>query len=206
MYKIFLNKLIMMFVTVAVIGGVSTTTLPMLNNEHTTIGKSQTSNTKENNIKDLTGDSKETPKNDADKESDSAPISKETNDSSQNNQDTNKQQTVNTKSEKPITNTSRQTTTSATSKNQNNTTATVEVKTPTISYDRTTSIYANDNVTLLRVEYYKNNKLTYYSVVEQFDVATKSYIEKIYQCNRVTNIDPLIRTDVYANGSLIKSY
>lgn len=82
----------------------------------------------------------------------------------------------------------------------------LEEKIPTIHYDRTTSIYANDNITLLRIEYYANNKLTYYSVIEQFDAEAKSYIEKIYKCNRETNIDPLIRTDVYANGKLIKSY
>lgn len=82
----------------------------------------------------------------------------------------------------------------------------VEAKVPTISYDRTTSIYENDNVTLLRVEYYVNNKLTYYSVIDVFDAKTKSYIEKIYQCNLETNIDPLIRTDEYVNGNLIKSY
>lgn len=81
-----------------------------------------------------------------------------------------------------------------------------EVKIPTIHYDRTTSIYADDNVTLLRVEYYVNNKLTYYSVVEQFNEATKSYVEKIYLCDLKTNIDPLIRTDVYEFGNLIKSY
>lgn len=83
---------------------------------------------------------------------------------------------------------------------------TLEIKVPTIFYDRTTSIYENDNVTLLRVEYYVNNKLTYYSVIDVFDATTKSYIEKIYQCNLETNIDPLIRTDEYVNGNLIKSY
>lgn len=83
---------------------------------------------------------------------------------------------------------------------------TLEIKVPTIFYDRTTSIYENDNVTLLRVEYYVNNKLTYYSVIDAFDAKTKSYIEKIYQCNLETNIDPLIRTDEYVNGNLIKSY
>lgn len=75
-----------------------------------------------------------------------------------------------------------------------------------IYYDRTTSIYDDDRVTLLRVEYYLNNKLTYYSVIEQFDVTTKSYIEKIYKCNLETNIDPLVRTDVYYNGNLTNSY
>lgn len=91
-------------------------------------------------------------------------------------------------------------------KNNGSTNTASEVKKSTIYYDRTTSIYANDNATLLRIEYYVNNKLTYYSVVEKFDVATKSYVEKIYKCNRSTNIDPLVRTDEYVNGNLIKSY
>lgn len=89
---------------------------------------------------------------------------------------------------------------------ENNVNATLKVETPIFHYDRTTSIYANDNTTLLRVEYYINNKLAYYSVIEQFDAVTKSYIEKIYQCNRETNNDPLVRTDVYINGTLIQSY
>ena len=211
MYKIFLSKLTMMFVTVAVIGGVSTATFPMLNSEQTAIRKSQASNTQEDNIKDATLDSKNTNKKETDKELDSVSDEKELSDNSQNN-DANKQQTSSYKQEKSSSNTNKQVATSTQSNNnvstnkQTNTTTTSEVKTPTIYYDRTTSIYANDNITLLRVEYYKNNKLTYYSVVEQFDAETKSYIEKIYQCNRVTNINPLIRTDVYANGNLIKSY
>lgn len=83
----------------------------------------------------------------------------------------------------------------------NNVNTMPEAKPQTIQYDRTTTIYANDNITLLRVEYYSNNKLTYYSVVEQFDATTKSYIEKIYKCNL-----ELVRTDVYKNGNLINSY
>lgn len=90
--------------------------------------------------------------------------------------------------------------------NQDSTKEVLEKEIPTIHYDRTTTIYDNDNVTLLRVEYYINNTLTYYSVIEQFDVTTKSYIEKIYQCNRETNIDPLVRTDVYTNGNLVTTY
>ncbi len=89
---------------------------------------------------------------------------------------------------------------------QTNTNTTLEEKIPVIQYDRTTSIYTDDYNTLLRIEYYMNNKLTYYSVIEEYDVTTKSYIEKIYQCNRETNIDPLIRTDIYVNGNLTKSY
>lgn len=75
-----------------------------------------------------------------------------------------------------------------------------------IFYDRTTSIYDNDNKTLLRIEYYVNNKLTYYSYIEQFDVTTRSYIEKICKWNYEKNKEVLVRTDVYSNGKLTKSY
>lgn len=113
------------------------------------------------------------------------------------------------------TNTNEETTPSSELKNENNnisdkkesnSNTTVEIKIPTINYDRTTSIYTDDYSTLLRIEYYSNNKLAFYSVIEEYDATTKSYIEKIYQCNRETNIDPLIRTDVYVNGNLTKSY
>lgn len=89
---------------------------------------------------------------------------------------------------------------------QTATISTPKVTVPTIYYDRTTSIYENDNKTLIRVEYYANNKLVYYSSVEQFDVATNSYIEKIYKYDYENNIQILVRTDVYSNGNLIKSY
>lgn len=87
-----------------------------------------------------------------------------------------------------------------------NTNLTPEIDHTTIYYDRTTSIYADDNKTLLRVEYYSNNKLVYYSDIEEFDIATKSYIEKIYQWNYEKNTENLIRTDIYSNGILINSY
>ena len=51
-----------------------------------------------------------------------------------------------------------------------------------IAYDHTTSIYTNDEKTLLRVEYYNSeNKLAYYSSVEGYDNDTKSYTENIYR-------------------------
>ena len=87
-----------------------------------------------------------------------------------------------------------------------NTNLTLEINTTTIHYDRTTSIYDNDKETLLRVEYYLNNRLTYYSDIEEFDIATKSYTEKIYQWNYAKNTEELIRTDIYSNGILINSY
>lgn len=70
------------------------------------------------------------------------------------------------------------------------------------SYDRTTSIYANDNETLLRVEYYdENNKLTHYSKVEDYDPKTHSYTENIYTYDEETETEILQRTDVYEGDS-----
>ncbi len=70
-------------------------------------------------------------------------------------------------------------------------------------YDHTTSIYANDNETLLRVEYYdSNNKLTHYSVVSDFDSGSSSYTEKIYTYDWDTETEILQRTDIYVNGEL----
>lgn len=69
------------------------------------------------------------------------------------------------------------------------------------SYHHTTSIYDNDETTLLRVEYYnENGQLINYSVVTNFDNSTNSYTETIYDSNCV-----LERTDVYVNGSLSSS-
>lgn len=69
------------------------------------------------------------------------------------------------------------------------------------NYYRTTSIYDNDETTLLRVEYYnENNQLINYSVVTNFDSSTNSYTETIYDSNCA-----LERTDVYVNGALSSS-
>lgn len=205
MFKLFLKKPVMMLVPVALAGGISIATIPMFHSTHTAIEKSQTSNIKEEAV-----DSQDGQKNDVNKDLNSLSDIKNSSDNSQkNNGNTNKQDNIssanNNDTNKQIASSS-QSKSNTNTKTQSSTNAISEVEIPTIHYDRTTSIYANDNITLLRVEYYINNKLTYYSVVEQFDAATKSYIEKIYQCNRVTNIDPLIRTDVYSNGTLIKSY
>lgn len=81
-----------------------------------------------------------------------------------------------------------------------------EANYPTIYYDRTTSIYDDDGETLLRVEYYSNNKLVYYSDVEQFNATTNSYIEKIFQWNYEKDMEALICTNIYSNGRLINSY
>lgn len=75
-----------------------------------------------------------------------------------------------------------------------------------LNYDRTTKIYADDEITLLRIEYYLNNKLVYYSRVTNFDANTKSYTEKIYQWDYSANRENLIRTDVYSGGKLVSSY
>lgn len=210
MLKILKSKLLITFITATIVGGVSIKTLPIFYNTHTTMKKTQSSN-----VKNVTSNSKKSGKADSTKDLNSVSDSKNTSDNSQDD-NTNNQKTINSKLEKSSNNSdaNNQSTDSSYSKSTNNTNVgnkestniPSEVKIPTIHYDRTTSIYANDNVTLLRVEYYLNNKLIYYSVIENFDATTKSYTEKIYQCNRETNIDPLVRTDVYVNGNLIKSY
>lgn len=99
------------------------------------------------------------------------------------------------------------TTTKKTTKVQSTTkTTTTKKSVPTIKYDRTTSIYSDGYDKLIRVEYYLNNKLVYYSSVEKYDKATKSYIEEIYQWNDEMDVEILIRTDVYSNGKLVNSY
>lgn len=219
MLNLFKKKLIIAFVTMAFVGGVSVKILPMFHSTHTTIKKSQTSHVKGNYINDETVKSKNNSESDINKDTDALSDTKDEEDSNQNdNNNTSKQEAVRPKTETtrssnnvinnqpPVSSQPQNTSSNINTETHENTNNTLEVAPPTIHYDRTTSIYANDNVTLLRVEYYVNNKLTYYSVVEGFDAATKSYVEKIYQCDRVTNIDPLIRTDVYNNGNLIKSY
>ncbi|MDE5587864.1 MAG: hypothetical protein K2J60_01800 [Acetatifactor sp.] len=65
----------------------------------------------------------------------------------------------------------------------------------------TTSIYADDGVTLIRVEYYdENNKLIYYSDVINYDSSTKSYTENIYSYDEKDGREILERTDTYVNG------
>lgn len=120
--------------------------------------------------------------------------------SDQSNNNENKPSSIDVNSKTESTNTSEK------EDKKTNTTSTSEVNLPTIYYDRTTSIYDNDNKTLLRIEYYVNNKLTYYSYIEQFDVTTRSYIEKICKWNYEKNKEVLVRTDVYSNGKLINSY
>lgn len=70
--------------------------------------------------------------------------------------------------------------------------------------EHTTSIYTNDEKTLLRVEYYDSPEHTHmveYSVITNYDDTTKSYTENIYSCD--TNA--LKRTNVYVNGALVSS-
>lgn len=73
-------------------------------------------------------------------------------------------------------------------------------------YHHTTSIYDNDETTLLRVEYYDdNNQLIKYSSVTDFDSDTNSYKENIYHYDEETESSVLERTDVYENGTLSSS-
>lgn len=73
-------------------------------------------------------------------------------------------------------------------------------------YHHTTSIYDNDESTLLRVEYYDdNNKLIQYSSVSNFDSSTNSYTEQIYHYDKETESSVLDRTDTYVNGVLSSS-
>lgn len=65
----------------------------------------------------------------------------------------------------------------------------------------TTSIYADDGVTLIRVEYYdEDNKLVYYSDVINYDSNAKSYTENIYSYDENDDCEVLERTDIYVNG------
>lgn len=71
-----------------------------------------------------------------------------------------------------------------------------------IRIGHTTSIYADDGVTLIRVEYYdENNKLVYYSDVINYDSNTKSYTENIYSYDEKEGREVLERTDIYVNGA-----
>ncbi len=73
-------------------------------------------------------------------------------------------------------------------------------------FGHTTSIYANDGETLLRVEYYDdNNKLYEYSSVTNFDSSTNSYTENIYYYDKENETSVLTRTDTYVNGVLSSS-
>lgn len=76
---------------------------------------------------------------------------------------------------------------------------------PSINYDRTTSIYADDDETLIRVEYYLNNKLVYYSYVEEFNAETNSYIERICKWDYEKDTEILVLTNIYSNGIIVSS-
>ncbi|MCM1263566.1 MAG: hypothetical protein NC313_12705 [Butyrivibrio sp.] len=72
----------------------------------------------------------------------------------------------------------------------------------TPGYHHTTSIYADDGKTLIRVEYYDdNNHLFQYSDVTDYDSDTNSYKETVYNAED----NGLDRTDTYDNGSLSSS-
>lgn len=74
------------------------------------------------------------------------------------------------------------------------------------TYGHTTSIYTNDESTLLRVEYYNDdNKLVEYSTVTNYDKTTQSYTETVYKYDNETNTQITVRTDTYVNGQLTSS-
>lgn len=218
MIKLFQNKLIITFTVVTAVSGISISALSLIDNTNTTTKKLQASNTKEDLTKDITVDSQKEEPNRNDEntnlESDVTKISDDSNNKeirqetigSEIKKSNNKTDNNTVNKQETIPSQEKVTSSNAKTSSQNSISTNPKGSAPSIYYDRTTSIYANDNITLLRVEYYVNNKLTYYSVVEQFEATTKSYIEKIYKCNRETNIDSLIRTDVYENSVLIKSY
>lgn len=218
MIKLFQNKLIITFTVVTAVSGISISALSLIDNTKTTTKNLQASNIKEDLTKDITVDSQKEEPNRNDEntnlESDVTKISDDSNNKeirqetigSEIKKSNNKTDNNTVNKQETIPSQEKVTSSNAKTSSQNSISTNPKGSIPSIYYDRTTSIYANDNITLLRVEYYVNNKLTYYSVVEQFEATTKSYIEKIYKCNRETNIDSLIRTDVYENSVLIKSY
>lgn len=202
----FRKSLQIVFVVTTVVGGAVIENLPMLYQFPTTINQSRLSYKKEaassstiqknkdsENFISVTAEVEETENSNM-----ASSDKKNSSNNYKNNNDTNKQIDTTPFSQNVNSDVHTNEKTSAIS--------TPEVKIPTLYYDRTTSIYENDNKTLIRVEYYVNNKLTYYSRVEQFDVTTNSYVEKIYKYNYETNTEILVRTDVYSNGKLVKSY
>lgn len=74
------------------------------------------------------------------------------------------------------------------------------------NYHHTTSIYTDDESTLLRVEYYDdNNHLFEYSSVSDYDKNTNSYTETVYQWDEENKVSVPTRTDTYVNGELTSS-
>ena len=74
------------------------------------------------------------------------------------------------------------------------------------AYHHTTRIYADDGVTLIRVEYYDaNNKLIKYSDVKDFDSSTNSYTEEIYHYDEENQKEVLEGTNTYKDGSLVSN-
>ena len=70
----------------------------------------------------------------------------------------------------------------------------------------TTSIYTNDESTLLRVEYYdENNHLYEFSSVSDYNKDTNSYTETVYRWDDVNQVQVPTRTDTYVNGELTSS-
>ncbi len=210
MLKVLNVKLITIIITATAVGAIAIS-VPVFNNVSTSVKETQNSNNKENytnsdlnSLSDTDSSDKKVTDSSIEKKGNKV-TSKNTSSNTQ-IKDTNKEYNA---SENEQTESSSQINDTNSITNEENivdVNDTLEVNLPTIQYDRTTSIYADDKITLIRIEYYINNKITYFSDIEQFDATTKSYIEKIYKCNHETDIDPLIRTDVYVNGQLTESY
>lgn len=191
----FKKNLILMFIVAIVMGNTITNVSSMFYKAPVIIRKSETSVNKDNyKIKNSLKSNNESNHDDTlEQISTTSNIENINNNVNVDEQANNKTDTDNTNDDKI-------------SDNQTSSITTIEPEILPIDYDRTTLIYENDNITLIRVEYYKNNKLTYYSRVEQFDASSLSYVEKIYTYDYENNVEVLVRTDMYSNGILIQSY
>lgn len=70
----------------------------------------------------------------------------------------------------------------------------------------TTSIYADDDTTLLRVEYLdENGKVLEYSKVTDYDKDTNSYTETVYMYDWDEEKEYVTRTNTYVDGELVSS-
>lgn len=74
------------------------------------------------------------------------------------------------------------------------------------TYHHTTSIYADDDATLLRVEYLdENGKVVEYSKVTDYDKDTNSYTETVYAYDWDEEKEYVMRTNTYVDGELVSS-
>lgn len=74
------------------------------------------------------------------------------------------------------------------------------------TYHHTSSIYDDDDATLLRVEYLdENGKIVEYSAVTDYDKDTNSYTETVYAYDWDEEKEYVMRTDTYVDGELVSS-